>query len=78
MISSGGSSGVSALLGGGGVGNFVESGGRIGPVPCAHRTTGAGTASMARAQSADKEFDLIFMKAVFIVEMQFPGIKLPL
>jgi hypothetical protein len=33
---------------------------------------------MARAQSADKKFDLILMEAIFIIEMQFPGIKLPM
>jgi hypothetical protein len=77
MISSGGSAGVSGLLAGEGVGNFVESGGCIGPAPCARGATGAAATSMARAQSADKKFDLINMEAVFIVEMQFPGIMLP-
>ena len=69
--------GVSGLVGGGGVGNFVESGGFIGPLDCARNAAGTAARSMKRAPSISSLFDLIRMEAMFTRKMQFPGNMLP-
>jgi hypothetical protein len=57
MISSGGSVGGSGLLGGGGAGNFVDSGGCIGPAPWARNEAGVAARTKASAQYAARSFD---------------------
>src|SRR5579864_8370213 len=74
MISSGGSVGGSGLLGGGGVGNFVDSGGAIGPAPWARREAGAAASTRASAQHAARRFDLWIMESASICWMQSAGI----
>src|SRR5579864_5705603 len=74
MISSGGSVGGSGLLGGGGAGNFVDSGGCIGPAPCARSDAGATARTRASAQHAARRFDLWIMEFASIRWMQSAGI----
>src|SRR5665213_2475277 len=58
MISSGGSAGATDLLDLGGGGNFVDSGGAIGPAPCARNKAGVIASSNAIAQRTGWMFDL--------------------
>jgi hypothetical protein len=74
MISSGGSVGGSGLLGGGGAGNFVDSGGSIGPALCARREAGAAARTRASAQHAPRRFDLWIMESASNSWMQSAGI----
>src|SRR5579863_3858071 len=74
MISSGGRAGGSGLLGGGGAGNFADSGGCIGPASCARRETGAAARIKASAPHTARRFDLLFMPSASILWMQSVGI----
>ena len=71
MISSGGRVGGSGLLGRGGAGNFVDSGGCIGPAACACRDAGAAARNKTRAQHAARRFDRGIMDFASICWMQF-------
>src|SRR5579862_2520215 len=74
MISSGASEGASGFAGGGGVGNFVESGGCIGPATCARSKADAVAKTRASVQHAARKFVLEIMESTSICLMPFAGL----
>jgi hypothetical protein len=63
MISSGSKDGGSGLVGAGGVGNFVEAGGDIGPATCARTDVGPVISSTENAQTPIACIERRFMQS---------------